>query len=78
MPTFIVNASCKVYFDREIAVTAASEDAAVSLVQEMVRKGDIPLPQLPNGINGWETGEFDLLQDQRSGFWTAYEAQSAG
>ena len=78
MLKFTVNASIKVYFDREVTVEAASEDDAVLLVQEMVRQGDIPLPQLPDGINGWETGEFDLLQDQRSGFWTAYQAESAG
>lgn len=78
MPTFIVNASCKVYFDRELAVEAASEDDAVALVQEMARNGQIPLPQLPDEVDGWETGEIDLLPDQRgNGFWSAYEAQSA-
>jgi hypothetical protein len=77
MTTFIVNASIKVYFDREVAVEAASEDDAVQLVQEMVRTGKLPTPQLPDTVNGWEQSETDLLQDQRGGYWSAYEAQSA-
>ncbi len=62
MPTFIVNASCKIYFDKEIAVEAASEDDAVSLVQEMVRAGQVPMPQLPDEVDGWEVGEDRLAR----------------
>ena len=79
MPTFKVNASIKVYFDREVAVIAASEDDAVQLVQEMVRTGQLPTPQLPDTVDGWETGEIDLLPDQLGGgFWSAYQTKSAG
>jgi hypothetical protein len=79
MPIFIVNASCKVYFDREIAVVAESKDDAIEQVQQMLRTGQIPLPQLPDEVDGWEVGETDLLPDQRGGgFWSAYLAESAG
>jgi hypothetical protein len=79
MPTFKVNASLKLYFDREVVVEAASEDDAVQLAQEMVRTGQIPTPRLPDYVDGWETGEIDLLPDQLGGgFWSAYEAKSAG
>ena len=79
MPTFIVNACCKLYFDKEIAVEADSEDDAVSAVQEMLRGGQIPMPQLPDVVDGWQTAEIDLLEDQRGGgFWSAYQAESAG
>jgi hypothetical protein len=79
MPVFLVNASIKQYFDREVAVDAASEDDAVQRVQEMVRGGQIPLPQLPDEIDGWETGELDVLSHQiGGGFWSAYQAKSDG
>ena len=79
MPTFLVNASIKIYFDREIAVEATSEDDAIAAVQDLVRAGQIPLPQLPDEVDGWEVGELDLLPDQRGrGFWSAYQAESAG
>jgi hypothetical protein len=74
MPVFIVNASCKIYFDREVAVEAATEEEAVAQVQAMARGGQIPLPQLPDMVDGWEVGELDLLPDQRGGFWSAYLA----
>ena len=78
MPKFIVNASVRVFFDREVEVEAASEDEAVQLAQEMVRTGQIPTPRLPDYVDGWETGEIDLLPDQLGGgFWSAYQAESA-
>jgi hypothetical protein len=79
MPKFVVNASVKVFFDREVEVIAADESDAVQLVQEMVRTGQLPTPQLPDEVDGWQTGEIDLLPDAiGGGFWSAYEAQSAG
>ena len=78
MPTFIVNASIKIYFDKEIAVEAADEADAVQLVQEMVRTGKLPAPQLPDDVDGWQTGETDLLPDAiGGGFWSASVAESA-
>jgi hypothetical protein len=74
MPVFIVNASCKIYFDREVAVEAATEEEAVAQVQAMARGGQIPLSQLPDMVDGWEVRELDLLPDQRGGFWSAYLA----
>jgi hypothetical protein len=77
MPIFIVNASCKIYFDKEIAVEAEDEEDAVQQVQAMVRRRVIPLPQPPEEVDGWETGETDLMQDQRGGgFWSASLAES--
>jgi hypothetical protein len=67
----------KVYFDREVEVIAADEADAVQLVQEMVRTGKLPAPQLPDTVDGWEVGEIDLLADALGGgFWSA--AESAG
>jgi hypothetical protein len=77
MPTFKVNASLKVYFDKEVEVEADSEDDAVQLAQEMVRTGKLPTPQLPDDVDGWQTGEIDLLTDAiGGGFWSAAESAS--
>jgi hypothetical protein len=77
MPKFIVNASVKVYFDKEVEVLAEDEADAVQLVQEMVRTGKLPAPQLPDTVDGGQTGETDLLPDAiGGGFWSAAESAS--